>query len=276
MDVQDTLKSMLVSTEEMLQRQSPHANLFEPSQKYGAMEHLSISIDHITTGHLKKLFNSIDNMSFDPRAMNETDNLEYYFAIFRIRGGGKIVAMKRSTHFKSIVNARPRLLQIGPKALEPVTENVFRLDHEFDFIIDCKSVTILFPSGFEQIGQTQNFIHQGMPDAITKLSNSIPFVDFTSISEYIKNGVRGARIVASISMREDLDRIRRNALRKGCERNGIGLTKGSDKDSPKPGEELKFLEYLDGRRYTFDAVSDPTDQYVAQNRQTIKRQKKQE
>lgn len=272
-EAKDSLISILVETQSKLIERSPEPHRYEPSQKYGTTDHLWVSHNDSIAQRIDDLYKSTENIPLDPRAIDQPDALRFYFVIFRIQDGRKVVGIKRAAQFKAIVTARNRLLQISPKALRPVHDNIFKLDHEFDFIADSQRVTILYPAGFEQIADTDNFIRMGAQIALEGVRKRIPFIDFSTVGDYVKGSIRGAKLITSIGMSDNLEDIRLELLCSGCERNDIRLIECNGKFAPSPGHEKAFLEYLDGRRYTFDAVAAPTDRYLAKYRQRVRRKR---
>lgn len=272
-EVKASLRSILAETRVKLHERSERPHKYEPSQNYGPMEHLKVGLNDPMASNLKEIFGLVEKALPDPRAMHAPDLLWFYFAIFRHKNGEKSIAVKRAAQFKAVVAARQRLLQIGPDALQPVSDNVFRLDHEFDFVIDSRHVTILYPTGFNQIANTESLVRSAAVRAVASIRARMPFIDFSDIERFVERSIKGARLIVSISMRNDLEQIRPELLRKGCKKNGIDLIRRDDLMTPERGHEKAFLEYLDGRRYTFDAVTGPTDRYLAQNRRRIWRRR---
>jgi len=65
----------------------------------------------------------------------------------------RLTALRRANQFKAVL--RSRLIRLLTDALELVEENVFRLDKDFDLLIDASNVHILRPHAFEFASNVQ-------------------------------------------------------------------------------------------------------------------------
>jgi len=59
------------------------------------------------------------------------------------------------------------VIRLTTDALKLVAGKVFKLDNDFDLLIDGVNVHILRPSGFEFVGKLQDAVLAAAPDNIT-------------------------------------------------------------------------------------------------------------
>jgi hypothetical protein len=181
--------------------------------------------------------------------------------------GRRLTALRRASQFKGILKSR--LVQLFSDALKLVEHNVFKLDNDFDLLIDAKAVHILRPSGFEFAGRLQEAVLAAVSGNVEKIRNAIKFVDFSSVEEYAKKRPRAARYLASIQADETTKTIDKAALIRFCKSNEV-LVKSSNGKLVVPEDQLMdFLEVLDKRRYEVKLTKNPSEKYRATGRQKI-------
>src|SRR2546426_481228 len=74
-----------------------------------------------------------------------------YFARLTDSKGRRLTALRRATQFKGVLKSR--LLRLVTDSLKLVEDHIFKLDRDFDLLIDSANVHILRPSGFEFAGE---------------------------------------------------------------------------------------------------------------------------
>jgi hypothetical protein len=146
---------------------------------------------------------------------------------------------------------------------------VFRLDDLFDFLIVGNHVYILHPAGFERIAQIEKFAAEKAHAMTLALGATVKFIDFASLANYVARHRRGARIVAGLSSRRDLTKIKRSLFIKSAAQTGVELEKRGSKLAPAKGSEIACLELLDHRRYTTALQSGPKPAFIASSRRPI-------
>ena len=86
-------------------------------------------------------------------------------------------------------------------------DKVFKLDSDFDMLVESTGISILRPSGFEFVGELQEAILGAAPANIKKIESDLPFVDFSSIESYATSHPRAARYLASIRVQKEAKNI---------------------------------------------------------------------
>jgi hypothetical protein len=161
------------------------------------------------------------------------------------------------------------LLQFLNDTLRLVQNDTFRLDKDFDMLIDAHHIHILRPSGFEFVGRLQSAIRAAVHSNICAIGTDIPFVDFSNIQAYAEEHTRAARYIASISSQKAAENISRTLLRKACKTHGVEVQLRDGMITVAPGSEMNFLDILDRRRYVQELVEGAPERYKASSRQRV-------
>jgi hypothetical protein len=161
------------------------------------------------------------------------------------------------------------LIRIVTDALRLVEDQVFKLDNDFDLLVDDENVHILRPTGFELVGELQTAILGAAPDNIELIKVDLPFIDFASIERYVSTHPRAARHLASIRAQNEAKDIDKTALKKLCKRTGVKIQDTDGKISIDEGSEMGFLEVLDRRRYHLELVKNSSEYFKAASRRKI-------
>lgn len=267
-DVCTELTNMLGKTVSSLRLPQSAANLdlFDPSEKYGPIEALKLPL---ATAYVQDLQNIINlrNLPSDINALNNVANLEYYYSIFQDQAGRLLYAFRRASQFKGVTKSMLAVVTGG--ALSLLNKSVFRLDNDFDYIVDCHSsfIYILKPSGFEF---TTNVHRQMLLAAAANgqaIGAAIGYIDMTGLITYATTHSKSARLMAAIKSRNDLHQIDRALLVRACTENGISVTNPIIGNlTPNNGSEFDFLCILDRRAYTAMLVPNLPENYIAASR----------
>jgi hypothetical protein len=241
---------------------------YAPSEKYGVAERLKLALADEVCEHPRALFNA-QNIPTEPTALQSVKELVFYFAIFHTVKGRKIIGVRRATQFKGVMKAKGRLLRVIDQTLAVVTDDVFKLDWEFDYLVTASSIYILHPSGFEYTAQIDDHILSHAATHATDLEKAISFIDFSGIARYVGNHKRAARLVAALRSRADLTGTCPKMLTKECGETGIKLVETNGKFAPVQGQEMPFLMLLDRRRYRVSLVPSVDETYEAASRRGV-------
>jgi hypothetical protein len=262
--VQTALVEMVSTTEARLTNQeNPVA--FDPGEKYGATEHLTLALDDEHASWIKSLHEATNNRT-DASALEHIASATAYFARIIAGSGERITAVRRATTFKGIVKARGRLLRLVDDSVEVVDDDVFKLDTDFDLVAFGNEVHILRPSGLEFVCHLQGAILAAVPSNIASLKKDLKFVDFDSIETYAGTHPRAARYLASIRTTQDVRNIDQALLKKRCAANGVRVKAKRGKLVVEEASTMGFLEVLDRRRYEVDLVPNMTERFRAASR----------
>ena len=145
---------------------------------------------------------------------------------------------------------------------------MFKLDKDFDLLLDDDQVHILRPNGFENLGNFQQLIKEAVPRNVAGLRRSLPFVEVDAIEHYASQNMRAARLLASIQQQR-LAGITADSLVAECQANAIIVDVAHGQLVVETEVIIGFLETLDRRRYTVNLVPDDSEHYVAPNRRRL-------
>jgi hypothetical protein len=264
--VQAALGEMVALTWENMLRDTDEPPLYSPSEKHGSVEYLHLPIGHELASSVRDLHQA-DNLDLDAGALDLSDDLFCYFARLSDDQGRRLTALRRATHFKGVL--KKRLIRIDTDALKLIEDRVFKLDNDFDLVVDGVNVHILRPSGFEFAGRLQQAILDAVPVNAEGLQHDLGFVDLDPIAEYARIHPRAARYLASIHGQQDTENIDKDALVQLCRSTGVDVQEADGKLRVDDGHEMGFLEVLDRRRYELLLVREQPERYRASSRSKI-------
>jgi hypothetical protein len=181
--------------------------------------------------------------------------------------GRRLTAIRRATQFKGILKSR--LIQLVTDALRIIEDRVFKLDSDFDILIDDAKVHILRPSGFEFVGKLQGAVLAAAPENVKAIRRDLPFVDFDLIETYAAKHPRAARYLASIRAQKATKDIDKRALKELCKATGVEIHEAKGKITVADGHVMGFLEVLDRRRYELELVKGSPERFRAGSRQKL-------
>jgi len=263
-DVQDALREMAAATWVALQEDPEGPAKYEPSEKHGSVEYLYVPLGERFASSMRELHEA-SNLPLDNRALDDLPSVFCYFARLTDGRGRRLTALQRATHFKGIVKSR--LIRLATDALKLVGDRVFKLDNDFDLLIDARTVHILRPSGFEFAGKLQHAILEAVPENVEAIQKDLPFVDFGDLGAYAAEHPRAARLLASI--RGQAENINKAALKKLCRITRVEIIEAKGRISVARGHEIGFLEVLDRRRYQLELVKGQPETFRAPSRKRI-------
>jgi ribosomal protein L12E/L44/L45/RPP1/RPP2 len=230
------------------------------------VEYLYLSLDDDLASAIRQLHEAA-NLPMDGRALDDPAAVFCYFARLTDNKGGRLTALRRATHFKGIVKSR--LIRFVTDALTLIEDRVFKLDTDFDLLVDSYNVHILRPSGFEFAGKLKEAILDAVPKNIKAIRKDLPFVDFDGIEVYAAKHTRAARYLASILGQAETKNIDKAALKSLCKRTGVEVSESNGKVTVAAGQEMDFLEVLDRRRYEVTLVKGQPERYRAASRRKV-------
>lgn len=264
--VQEALQDMLTKTASALNADEDEPKLYEPTEKYASQEALYIPTNDEYVTELREL-HTATNLETDADALNETPSMFCYFARFVDQGTRQLTAVRRATQFKGILKSR--LIRFFDNTLQMVNDDIFKLDRDFDMLIDSDNIQILRPSGFEFVGRLQAAIRSAVKSNVQAIQADIPFVEFENIQAYAQSHTRAARYLASISSQKATENISRKLLRRACKTHGVEVQLKGGKIEVSAGHEMAFLDILDRRRYVQELIEGSTEHYKASGRQRL-------
>lgn len=266
-DVQTALLEMVQATWDAMQKDEDGPAKYEPSEKHGNIEYLTLPLEDEMASFVREL-HAAPNLDIETSVLDEPANVFCYFVRLTDKKKQRLTALRRASQFKGVL--KKRLIRFVSDSLRLIEDGVFKLDSDFDFLVDSTNVHILRPSGFEFAGKLQQAILDAVPENIKAIQKDLSFVLFDGIEKYASKHPRAARYLASIRGQEEIKNIDKSLLTKLCEQTGVEVTKSKGKILVTDGHEMGFLEVLDRRRYEVSLVKEQPERYRAASRKKIK------
>lgn len=262
-DVQTALREMAGATVRAMLAVADEPSPYEPAEKYASQEHLYVPLEDELAATMRDLYGA-ESLTTDSNALSDHSAVFCYFARFSDGKGGHLLALRRATQFKGVLKSR--LIRLIDDSMRMIEDKVFKLDQDFDLLIDGTNVRILRPSGFEAAGQLQEAILAAVDQNIQALQDDLSFVDLTSVAAYAGSHPRAARYLASIRTQGRARGVSQNALVRECKRVNVDVQEADGVVTIADGHAMGFLEVLDRRRYELELVEGSREQYRAASR----------
>lgn len=263
--VQQALCEMVEATWNAMQASNGRPARYEPSEKHSATEYLYLPLNDDMTKSVRDLQGAA-SLTIDTSALKKPGDVFCYFARFTDQKRRRLTALRRASQFKGVLKSKNRLIRMLDDTLEIIEDTVFRLDNDFDLLVDSANIHILRPSGFEFAGKLQQAILDAVPENIKAIRKDLTFVDFDDIEAYATKHPRAARYLASIRGQAETKNIDKAALKRLCKSTGVEVSESKGKISVSTGHEMGFLEVLDRRRYELELVKGQPERFKAASR----------
>ena len=263
--VQSALLSMAQATMDRMAAAEDGPAEYEPAEKHGSTEYLVVPVEGALDAAIRELHDA-ENLPFDGAHLSDPETVFCYFARFTDDQDRRLTAIRRATRFKGVLNSK--LLSFVDDTLKIVEDNVFKLDIDFDLLLDSACTHIWRPSAFEFLGGLKQQILDAVPENVGAIAPDLPFVDLSSIEDYANSRPRAARYLASIRS-QALQGMDQHALKALCDNTGVGIQEVNGKITVNSGHEMGFLEVLDRRRYRLELVADQPELFRAPSRVRI-------
>lgn len=265
-DVQNALRDIVSATWQAMRKDADDPPRYEPSEKHGSTEYLHLPLNDDLAASIRKLHEAA-NLPLDADALADSTTVFCYFARVTDVKGRRLTALRRATQFKGVLKSR--LLRFVTDALKLIEDRVFKLDNDFDLLVDSQNVHILRPSGFEFAGQLQDAILNAVPKNVAAIQKDLVFVDFSAIQAYAGVHPRAARYMASIRAQKVTKNIDKNALKRLCKDTGVEVKESKGKLLVGDDHIMGFLEVLDRRRYELELVKGTPERFRAASRRKL-------
>lgn len=267
-DVQRVLQDMAIKSWQIMNQYDDGPRAYEPSEKHGSIEYLLLPLTHGWASSLANLHNAIQ-LPIDSKVLEEPEEIYSYFCRLKDNKKRTLTGLRRASQFKGILKSRNRLIQLIDDTIQVVADNVFKLDSDFDLLVDCEQIHILRPSGFEFAAKLQRAIKDSVHRNVTEIQQDLPFVDFDSIDQYARKHTRAARYLASINSQAESKNIDKSLLVNLCNQTNVAIEEKDGRINNQDGHELAFLEVLDRRRYEINLIKDQSEHFRASSRRKI-------
>lgn len=262
-DVQGALREMVQATWDAMQNDEDGLAKYEPAEKHGSTEYLYLPLTDEMASSVRELHEAT-NLDIAGGALDEPADVFCYFVRLTDKTGRRLTALRRASQFKGVL--KKRLIRFVSDSLKLIDDDVFKLDSDFDLLVDSTNVHILRPSGFEFAGKLQQAILEAVPGNIKAIRKDLTFVDFAGIEAYAAKHPRAARYLASIRGQAETKNIDKAALKKLCKSTGVEVSESKGKITVSAGHEMGFLEVLDRRRYELELVKGQPERFKAGSR----------
>lgn len=239
---------------------------YEASEKYESNEYVYINTIDPIAEPLINLHEAI-NLPVFAAAMRSPNTISCYFVRLTDYEGNRLTGLRQATYFKGVLNKK--LIQIFDDTLMLVEDRVFKLDNDFDLLIDSNRLHIWRPKAFEVMNEMKQKILDAVQKNVSELKREIPYVDFETIESYASKHPRAARYLASIRQQNIKD-IESHLLKDLCNRTGVDFNEVDGKMDIAEKHIMGFLEILDRRRYGVELIQDTPEFYKAASRQKLR------
>lgn len=263
----DLLFHMLNKTYQNWKEVAEEAAVYNPANKYSSVERLILPITNTIVERIRRFY-QLRNITTDARQISHIDRLFAYFCIYRTTDGKKIIAVRRAYQFK--VASQQKYLSWIDDTLHYYDKKLFKIDNDFDFIITEDEIYIFRINGFEKFAHLEEIILEKASENTERLGTKITFLNIERLKKYASKHPRGARLIASIMARDDLEQTDERHLRAQCKDKGIGIETIDGKIAPLRANESKLLQLLDRRIYTLRIVKNKKETYQAGSRDLVK------
>jgi len=210
-EVQSALREMAQTTWKSMCESTSEPPLYDPSEKYESFEYVHLPLDNELANRMRELHNA-DDLPMNSAALSDPTKIFCYFARMTDAEERRLTALHRATQFKGVLKSRLIFQRLITDALKFVEDNVFKLDKDFDLLIDASYVHILRPSAFEFAGNLQGAVLAAVPEHIRLIQSELEFVDLSSVQNYAIKHPRAARYLASIRCQNQAQNVDRLAL----------------------------------------------------------------
>lgn len=266
--VQSVVREMAQETWGAMQRDEDGLGRYEPSEKHGATEYLYLPFDDELAVSVRQLHKAT-NLTINTKALSDPTRVFCYFARLTDKKRRRLTALRRATQFKGVLKSKNHLVRMLDDTLKIIDDTVFKLDSDFDLLVDSAYVYILRPSGFEFAGHLQQAILNAVPENVKAIATDLAFVGFESIESFAGKHPRAARYLASIRGQKETKSIDKALLKNLCKQTGVKLAESKGKITVAEGHEMGFLEVLDRRRYELELVKGSPERFKAGSRKKI-------
>ena len=264
-DVRTVIGDMAQRTMNLMRSVSKSPTAYEASERYAGLQHLRVGLDD----PIAAFFGDIQQVaSFEPGGnilRREPRTVFCYFGRFSDPNGRNLIGIRRSSSFKGVLSQKPRLMSLVSDELRMVSDDLFRLDNEFDVLVDDEQVCILRVAGFELIGGLQDAIKEASTENVQALGSALPFVDVSTVDPQSFN-ITTARQLAAVKQQQ-LSGITLDSLRDACDENEVAYSLVNGRLEFGEDGIGDLLDVLDRRLYTDGLVPGNLTRYKAGSRQ---------
>ena len=260
--VQVALRDMAVATWNAMQDDTDDPAPYQPSEKHASNEYLRLVRGNNLEMAMRQIYDA-ENLPPDTAALQEPAEIVCYFARFLDTHNRRLIALRRASQFKGILKSR--LVRVDDDSLSIVHDPIFKLDNDFDVLIDAEHTHIWRPAAFEFLGGLKQAVLDAVPENVAAIRHDVTFVDFTSIQTFAATHSRAARYLASIRT-QALAGMEPQRLMALCDRAEVPFEHVAGMVRVAAPHVMDFLEVLDRRRYDLELVPGTRERFRATSR----------
>ena len=237
---------------------------YDPASTYDGSDYLAVMLDD----PLAEVFREIhETQTFEPggNILENPARISCYFARLVDGNGLSLTAVRRATQFKGMVKKKGRMVRIGNDSVTLVPHDVFLLDDEFDVLVDDDMVHILHPGGFVQVGGLNAIVRAAASRNLTKLKDTLGFLDWEFDTDSWKCSLGVARRLSSVA-RQQLQGISVDLLKDRCHAGAVPFTQTANGLSFSEDSMPGLLDALGRRFYEQELIPGVKERYRAGNR----------
>ena len=263
-NIRDFLGEMLEATLSAMGDFEDGPKDYSPSEDYKGKKYLTTIAGEYDT-EIRQIHDA-DNLFPDQDCLSNLNNILGYFARFRDGEGKRLTAIRGAQYFKAI--AKRKCVTLFGDTLSEVTTPIFKLDRDFDMVLDSGQTHILRPGSFESLGGLKERILAAVSENVEYIRQKIPFVDFTDIETFAEKKISAARLLASIK-KQKLENIDKDLFIECCEENEVEIQEENGTVCPSDKQEIKFLKILDRRLFTVKLIPNELERFTAASRTRV-------
>jgi len=180
-DVQRALLEMALATHAQMNVAETDSHVYQPAKKHSASEYLTLPTADTLANKLR-LLHEAHNLETDSSALEKIPLIFCYFARLTDNQGRRLTAVRRSSQFKGVIKSR--LIRFADDTLQLIPDRVFKLDRDFDLLVDETTVHILHPAAFEFVSKLQQAVLASAPKNAAAIQKNLPYLDLKPIQAY--------------------------------------------------------------------------------------------
>lgn len=263
-EVQEALRAMARGTLDSMSKNDEEGREYNPANKNNGTEYSRIQAGN--------QFEMVSRTLYDAENLPENDDhvtnlvrASCYFARFVDEQDRCLTAIRRANHFKGVLEKK---LIVFSDTFTIIEDKVFKLDTNFDLLIDSRYTHILKPANFVFLEGLENVIMNLVSDNIRAIEQNLHFVDLSVIEEYAGSRIRAANYLASIRS-HGLEGVDQERVEDLCRVAGVEFSHSNGKIVVEGNSQMKFLQVLDQRVYKSEICPDNPEVFSASNRVKI-------
>jgi hypothetical protein len=267
--VREILLDALLETMESMRFFGTEATLYDPSNDLGYRDFLYFPLDdELATG--ARVLTEIGDPPPIQNPLEVLPKINMYMAKFRDLQDRELLAVASVSNFGKYVQNH-RFTWVFGNELTVVDRAQFRLESDFDFLIDSSNIFIHRHKTFERICGFSDALVDAMTANLTHVAEQLQFVHFEGISLGLGKSVTAAREVAAIRANRFYENLDAQRLQSGCAKLNIRYEVRDGVMHIDEEDHQKFLFLLSRKFLEIDLRTDGVELYQVAGRRPYAR-----